>query len=237
MLLDEYVLGLGRCEAESLSVDDVEEFLATQVGEVSLQYVQMQRNVLDQAYKWAARNRLLTWNPAALASLPHTARSDHGQVLTADQAANLLESTRGNRWHALWATMLGAGLRPGEALALTWPCLDLDTDPGVVHVRHYLRTGTDGPFLGEPKTARSNCSLDLPHFTTEALRELKSLRQSFVWVCGQGWCSTPTPTNQSGYPTHAEPSGVLVLMLGYRGCVCMTCVAPQEACWSTLVCI
>ena len=170
--------GLGRCEAESLSVDDVEEFLATQVGEVSLRYVQMQRNVLDQAYKWAARNRLLTWNPAVLASLPHTTRSDHGQVLTADQATRLLESTCGSRWHALWATMLGAGLRPGEALALTWPCLDLDTDPGVAHVRHYLRTGTDGPFLGEPKTARSSRSLDLPRFTTQALQQLKATSTS-----------------------------------------------------------
>ena len=170
--------GLGRCEAESLSVDDVEEFLATQVGEVSLRYVQMQRNVLDQAYKWAARNRLLIWNPATLASLPHKTRSDHGQVLTADQATRLLESSRGSRWHALWATMLGAGLRPGEALALTWPCLDLDQDPGVVHVRHYLRTGIDGPFLGEPKTARSSRSLDLPHFTTQALKELKEVSDS-----------------------------------------------------------
>ena len=169
---------LGHRTAEDLSVDEVEEFLSAQTLQVSLRYVQMQRNVLDQAYKWAARNRLLTWNPAVLASLPHTTRSDHGQVLTADQATRLLESSRGSRWHALWATMLGAGLRPGEALALTWPCLDLDQDPGVVHVRHYLRTGTDGPFLGEPKTARSSRSLDLPHFTTQALQELKKVSDS-----------------------------------------------------------
>ena len=44
-------------------MDDAEEFLATQVGEVSLRYVQMQRNVLDQAYKWAARNRLPDMEP------------------------------------------------------------------------------------------------------------------------------------------------------------------------------
>ena len=58
-------------------MDEVEEFLSA-----NTRYVQMQRNVLDQAYKWAARNRLLTWNPAVLAC-----RSDHGQVLTAEQAA------------------------------------------------------------------------------------------------------------------------------------------------------
>ena len=46
-----------------------------------------------------------------------------------------------------------------------------------------------------------------------------------------------TDTDQSNYPTHAEPSGVRVLMLGYRGCVYMTCAARQEARRSTLVCI
>jgi integrase len=43
----------------------------------------------------------------------------------------------------------------------------------VLHVRHYLRTGADGPFLGEPKTARSSRSLDLPTFTTDALKGLQ----------------------------------------------------------------
>ena len=72
--------------------------------------------------------------------------------------------------HALWVVMLGVGLRPGEAMALTWPCLDLDSDPGVLHVRHYLRRGAEGVFLGAPKTAQSARSLDMPTFVSEALR-------------------------------------------------------------------
>jgi integrase len=55
-------------------------------------------------------------------------------------------------------------------MALTWPCVDLDSDPGVLHVRHYLRRGTDGVFLGAPKTAQSSRSLDMPTFVTDALR-------------------------------------------------------------------
>ena len=164
---------LGDSVAESLSVDEVEEFLSAQTMQVSLRYVQLMRNVLDQSYRWGARSRLLTWNPAALAILPHSAGSTRGEVLDAEQATRLLRHTAGDRWGALWATMLGAGLRPGEALALTWPCLDLDMSPGVLHVRHYLRTGADGPFLGEPKTARSSRSLELPTFTTDALKDLQ----------------------------------------------------------------
>jgi integrase len=169
---------LGDCVADSLSVDEVEEFLSAQTLYVSLRYVQLMRNVLDQSYRWGARSRLLTWNPAALAILPHDTGSTRGEVLDAEQATRLLQHTAGGRWGALWATMLGAGLRPGEALALTWPCLDLDMSPGVLHVRHYLRTGADGPFLGEPKTARSSRSLDLPTFTTDALKDLQEISLS-----------------------------------------------------------
>ena len=72
--------------------------------------------------------------------------------------------------HALWAVMLGVGLRPGEAMGLTWPCVDLDSDPGVLHVRHYLRRGPEGVFLGAPKTTYSARSLDMPAFVSDALR-------------------------------------------------------------------
>ena len=64
-------------------------------------------------------------------------------------------------------------------MALTWPCVDLGSDPGVLHVRHYLRRGAEGVFLGAPKTAQSSRSLDMPTFVSDALR-----------ACGATWCST-----------------------------------------------
>ncbi len=160
----------GGCRAVEVTVDDIERFLALQMRGHSGRYVVMQRNVLDQAYRWAQRNRLLTWNPAQLSTCP--AQLDHkpGVALTASQAQRLLEASRGDRLHALWAVMLGVGLRPGEAMALTWPCVDLGSDPGVLHVRHYLRRGAEGVFLGAPKTAQSARSLDIPSFVSDALR-------------------------------------------------------------------
>ena len=160
----------GRCLAAEVTVDDVERFLTVQSRVHSGRYVVLQRNVLDQAYRWAQRNRLLTWNPAQLSTCP--GRLDHkpGVALTAEQAQRLLEASRGDRLHALWAVMLGVGLRPGEAMALTWPCLDLGSEPGVLHVRHYLRRGSEGVFLGAPKTTYSARSLDMPTFVSNALR-------------------------------------------------------------------
>ena len=162
---------LGERLASELSVDEIECFLFKQTEIHSGSYVVLQRNALDQAYRWAQRNRLLTWNPAQLSTCPAQLNYKQGTVLTAEQAQTLLQTTKGDRLHALWAVMLGVGLRPGEAMGLTWDCVDLNSDPSVLHVRHYLRTGKDGVFLGEPKTAQSARSLDMPDFVTEALKE------------------------------------------------------------------
>ncbi len=171
-------VGLGTRRAVDVSVDELERFLARQSERLSGRYVAMQRNVLDQAYRWAQRNRLLTWNPAQLSTCP--AQLDHkpGVALTAEEAQRLLEAAQGNGLYALWAVMLGVGLRPGEAIALTWPCVDLTIEPAVLHVRHYLRRGPDGMFLGAPKTAHSARSLDMPAFVTEALRAHSEACQS-----------------------------------------------------------
>jgi len=161
---------LGSRPANEVNVEDVERFLARQSERLSARYVAMQRNVLDRAYRWAQRNRLLTWNPAQLAARPSRLGHKPGMVLTVEEARRLLEVSRNHPLHPLWAVMLGVGLRPGEAMALTWPCVDLGSDPGVLHVRHYLRRGTDGVFLGAPKTAQSSRSLDMPTFVSDALR-------------------------------------------------------------------
>ncbi len=162
---------LGTIVASELSVDAVEVFLSNQLERFSFRYVQLQRNVLDQGYKWAMRNRLLSWNPVTLSALPRGSNGSHGTVLTAEQVSQLLHVSKSGRWHALWAVMVGVGLRPGEAMGLTWN----DVDDSVIHVRQFLRTGVNGPYLSVPKTARSARSLDAPAFTIKALTEHRAM--------------------------------------------------------------
>ena len=78
---------LGTIVASELSVDAVEVFLSNQLERFSFRYVQLQRNVLDQGYKWAMRNRLLSWNPVTLSALPRGSNGSHGTVLTAEQVS------------------------------------------------------------------------------------------------------------------------------------------------------
>lgn len=48
------------------------------------------------------------------------------QPFTPEEAKELLQAARGDRLQALYAVALAIGLRRGEALGLTWDCLDVE---------------------------------------------------------------------------------------------------------------
>ena len=76
----------------------------------------------------------------------------------------------------LWVVLLTGGLRPGEALGLTWTDVDLET--GELHIRQALtRRGLpEGePWrLVQPKTKRARRVVALPGVAVRALKEWKT---------------------------------------------------------------
>ncbi len=76
-----------------------------------------------------------------------------------------------NRWHALWHILANGGLRPSEALALTWN--DVDWNQGSVWIDKALVTGIRGKkwLIERPKTEKSIRSVSLDPETMESLRE------------------------------------------------------------------
>lgn len=81
--------------------------------------------ILSRAMKVAVKRRLIPRNPCEFVA---PSAGDPAEVVPPerDEAVMILEAVRG-RWNgARWAVALGVGARQGEALGLTWPCLDLD---------------------------------------------------------------------------------------------------------------
>ncbi len=132
--------------------------------------------VLNRALKQALAWNLIVRNPATAVVRPRVPRKEM-QTLTPDQARQVLETARTDRYHALYAVLLGCGLRLGETLGLTWP--DVDLTAGRLHVRRQLcEVGGDKQtgrrtrlWLDEPKTSTARRTVDLPGFVVEALRE------------------------------------------------------------------
>jgi len=159
---------LGAKRVRKLTVDDVEDALAaTGLSHASLVKV---RSVLAQAFDFGQRRQLVAHNVVRLAELPTDARrSDDGRAFTVEQAQTFMTVAHGDRLEALWFVMLGLGLRPGEATALSWA--DVDMRQRRLHVRCSLKRERGAFVLDERlKTSRSRRTLDMPPFVVEALQ-------------------------------------------------------------------
>lgn len=134
------------------------------------------RATLRRALQDAVREGLLDRNVAALAHAPALAHRER-PTLTAAQVAQLLEGTRGDRYHALYALGAVCGLRMGEALGLRWSALNLDA--GTLAVRESLTRDLDGRLKRKaPKTLKGRRTILLPSIVVDALRAHRELAKA-----------------------------------------------------------
>ncbi|MGW4641831.1 tyrosine-type recombinase/integrase [Sphaerisporangium sp. NPDC004334] len=134
--------------------------------------------ILRAALNSARKDELVSRNVAELVE-PPSGKSNRGTALTAAEAEALFAAAVNDRWGVLWMTILGLGLRRGEALSLRWDDLDLDAGmvdvgPSLQRVRGELDkdTGRRRGSLAvvKSKTEGSNATLAIPAFLVEVLR-------------------------------------------------------------------
>lgn len=168
--------GLGGVLLSRLTPAHLQGLLAglerDQVGPATRQVV---FRVLHRALKQALAWNLMARNPADAVVRPRAPHREM-QALTPEQAKRFLEAAREDRLHALYAVLVGCGLRVGEALGLTWP--DVDLERGTLTVRRQLSEVRGRLWLQEPKTARSRRTVDLPGFVVETLRQHQQRMQT-----------------------------------------------------------
>ncbi|HZU05258.1 MAG TPA: site-specific integrase [Chloroflexota bacterium] len=140
--------------------------------------------VLARALQVAVRWRLISHNPAALVDRPRPSAPPPLRW-TAEDAKRFLAATQRARWHALWALLLGTGMRLGEALGLTWD--DLDLGQGTARIARTLTWVGSTPHLQPPKTAASRRTLALPPFALEALRRWRRQQAEERLAAGPHW--------------------------------------------------
>jgi integrase len=145
----------------------------------TIEYV---HRVLHSALEWACKMRLIHRNPADNIMKPKREKTvTADSVFSREEVQELLQSCKGDRLGPLWTLLVGTGLRPGEAVALTWDAVTLEGDPQVsVH-----RMNVDASIVNQVKTRASRRVVSLPGFVVEALRVNASSRRSFVFALVQ----------------------------------------------------
>src|SRR6478672_4885250 len=114
--------------------------------------------VLRLALDAAVRDGLLARNPAAVVNRPGVARREARHAATVDVIA-LLNAADGLRYRDVLVLIAATGMRRGEALAVRWT--DMDLDSGLLTVRGTLGRVGGKLVVSEPKTDRSRRTVPL----------------------------------------------------------------------------
>lgn len=166
--------GLGRVRLSQLSAQQVQTFYAAKLkagrdsaAQLSEATVAHLHAILHHALDDALRLGAVPRNVADLVTPPRARRREIAP-LTPDQARQLLDAARGDRYECLYVLAVSTGMRLGELLALTWQ--DVDLDSGAVYVRHSLHHQRGGKWvLTTPKTESSRRRIRLSPLAIEAL--------------------------------------------------------------------
>jgi integrase len=180
---------IGRIELARLTPADVTRMMAALqrqgMGPVT---VAKSRKVLARALKVAVRDGLVMRNPATLVDGVQVPRGEQ-QVLTVDQAAQLLKAADSAGYGTLVTVMLGLGLRRGEVLGLRWRDIDLDADRPTLTVVGVIGDDIHGKqtWRPRPKTASSRRNLHLPQAVADSLRAHHRLQARDQLSCPEPW--------------------------------------------------
>jgi len=172
---------LGKVALSKLTTQQVRTFLnERQDSGLSSRTVQYLHAVLRKSLNVAVKDQALIRNVAALVDPPRVMAKEV-QPLVPDEARRFLKAVEGDRLEALFTVAVSLGLRQGEALALRWQDVNLET--GKLRVRYALQRYKPGKaetpagelrkpteiHLVEPKTKKGRRTIDLPQVTRSAL--------------------------------------------------------------------
>lgn len=177
---------LGHLSLQQLTARDIDTFYAQKLEEgLSPTRIAAFHSTIHMALQQAVRWRLLARNVSEDVSPPRETQSRERQVLTPEQAQQLLLAAKGHRLEAMVTVALATGMRRGELLALCWN--DIDFSQRCLFIRHSVRLLPGGYRLSDPKTPRSKRTIPLPQFALESLQQHRLRQLEAKLKAGPAW--------------------------------------------------
>jgi integrase len=159
--------------------------------------------VLRAALNRATKLQLVQRNPVLLVDPPKDTTTEI-HPLTPVEAGQLLAAGQGQRYEHRYALLVATGLWLGEAQALCWP--DVDLESGHLRVRHTLEWLHGQPWrLAEPKSERGRRVVPLIGPALTALRAQHARQTVERAMVGADWQNNGFVfTNALGEPVTAS---------------------------------
>jgi integrase len=201
-LLDRYVRAhIGRESLAKLSAVHVQTMMtALERRGLSPASRRKVRAVLRKAYADAIRLGVASFNPVDAVDAPKVSAPLISDALTQVEADQLRKAMAGTRYEPLFLLCLGTGLRKGEASALRW--CDVDLESATVTVAGTLKRTTNGELIVDsPKTSAGKREVPLPKRCVEALRSWKAIQAEERIKAGKTWGHRPEEVAQGRVET------------------------------------
>lgn len=138
---------------------------------------------LSTAQNQAVDDELIPRNPARSVRKPKR-RGSAMRVLSAEQAAALVDSVRGTRHEVLYAVAVWLGPRQGELAALTWD--DVDPERKMLRVWRSVNTDRAGERWNSTKTGEER-EIVLPDHIAASLARHRKLQAGEKLTAGGSW--------------------------------------------------
>ena len=177
---------LGHIRLKDLGTNDIQKLYNKMIkGGSAPATVRRNHQIINGCLAQAEKNKLISWNPAKATVLPKL-EDDEARAMTVAEMNIFLNALNGIKgpykvrvtWRTIFLTLLGTGIRSGEALALRWARIDTRNRIATV-MEGIKRTKEKGLVFGDPKTAKSKRSVPLPDEVAIALR-LQRIHQTKV---------------------------------------------------------
>ena len=177
---------LGPLPVDAVTEQAVARWVDAQ--KVSAKTIRNRHGLLYAAMRRQVKAGAIAVNPCEDTRIRRTERQTEMTTLTPNEFWTIHDHL-GEHWRPLAVTLVGTGLRFGEATALQVRDLDLDGEPPTLRVARAWQH-TDGPEreLGPPKTERGRRLVSLPDEVVGVLRPIVTgrHREAFVFVNKRG---------------------------------------------------
>jgi integrase len=175
---------IGHRPLRELTAMEVRKGLEALSSQYSTRYLQIARNSLERAIRFAQTHERVGRNVAELIEAPRGKTGRPSKSLTLAQAQGLLKAAEGERLYPYIVVSLLSGIRTEEIRALRWEHVRLDEGPETAAHIEVWRADRTG---GDTKTPRSRRSLRLPDLCVEALLKQRERQDRDRLIAGDRW--------------------------------------------------
>ena len=159
--LRNYIIpAIGKIKLSSLKVRDIQRMIDARLADGSSnRHVQILRNTLSAALRYATNQELIPSNIARKVEVPKYERPEM-KSWTEDEITVFLEAAKSEpKYYPVFLVMLTYGLRLGETLGLQWK--DIDWETNKIYVRQQLVYLNHRYYFSDLKTKTSRRALPL----------------------------------------------------------------------------